>query len=163
MNVASGRNPASRTGSNLCDMQSSCSSRVFEASKVQSSILSMLVLSWEVFPSLVHVQPNRIWLLCHAGEVLVGEVFLGRRGDWRRVPRSARVFSTETGPVPSGGSRYFGDCHCWVGRARLCAVRDRDAEPCGLTNRAAACGLADRVCTVRRCGSTTRNSSSGTG
>jgi len=30
MNVASGRNPASRTGSNLCDMQGSCSSSVFE-------------------------------------------------------------------------------------------------------------------------------------
>ena len=36
MNVASGRNPASRTGSNLCDMRGSCSSRVFEPWKVLS-------------------------------------------------------------------------------------------------------------------------------
>ncbi len=38
----------------------------------------MLVHSGEVFPSLVHVYPNRVWLRGHAGEVLVGEVFLGQ-------------------------------------------------------------------------------------
>ena len=61
-----------------------------------------------------------------------------RRGDWRRVPRPARLFSPEKRRVPPRGRRNFVDGDRRVCGAGLCAVRHRNAELHGLTNRAAA-------------------------